>query len=428
MNGDLKITLEKSTLSNKMLPMYITALGVENITIDILKRFKDIPQSWGWRNVSSSKSITMKDIEENVDLPWDWNDVCENPNLTIDFIRQFKDIKPLNWINISKNLSISLTDIETNLDLPWNMGSICYREDLTIDFINRHLMRFSVGCIKDMTPRLLRDNPRIRIDWRWLCYAKNLTIDIVLDNLDKPWNWRELTRKFSLEIIDRYPTLSWHWLVIDEFHTLNIDFVLRHRDRLNIYNSTSNKGITITDIENNVDLGWNWREVSMKEGIKMSFVKQHLTKTLDWYGISCSTSITLKDIEDNIDLPWIWKSVSKNLNLTIHFVKKYRNKDWDWDQIVKNPNIDIEDIENLDDSYKLNWNQFMHNPNLTLPFLLKHLDKPLHTLTQNFFLYNDHAYTKTVKKEIENRRQLLSSIDIVNDVKKYVLNYYVGYQ
>ena len=60
-------------------------------------------------------------IEENLDLSWDQTCIAKNPNLTINFIRKYKEILNLNWCwpGISYNENIQMEDIENNLDLAW---------------------------------------------------------------------------------------------------------------------------------------------------------------------------------------------------------------------------------------------------------------------------------------------------------------------
>jgi hypothetical protein len=35
--------------------------------------------------------------------------------------------------------------------------------------------------------------------------------------------------------------------------------------------------------------------------------------------------------------PWIWYFISQNPNLTINFIEKYLEKDWNWNAISSNP-------------------------------------------------------------------------------------------
>ncbi len=42
---------------------------------------------------------------------------------------------------------------------------------------------------------------------------------------------------------------------------------------------------------------------------------------------------------------WNWFSISRNPNITMEFIEKHLDKPWDWYGISCNPNITIKDIE-----------------------------------------------------------------------------------
>ena len=42
---------------------------------------------WDWNELSWCESITMKDIRGNPQLPWNYHYISNNPNLTFDFFR-----------------------------------------------------------------------------------------------------------------------------------------------------------------------------------------------------------------------------------------------------------------------------------------------------------------------------------------------------
>lgn len=45
-------------------------------------------------------------IQQNLDLPWSWQGLSKNPNITMDFIIQHID-KPWDWKEISNNEFLS---------------------------------------------------------------------------------------------------------------------------------------------------------------------------------------------------------------------------------------------------------------------------------------------------------------------------------
>lgn len=62
----------------------------EQFNIDNLVKYKN--KSWNWFAVSRSSAITMEDIEAHPELPWKWNYVMCNPNLTWQFILKHTEI------------------------------------------------------------------------------------------------------------------------------------------------------------------------------------------------------------------------------------------------------------------------------------------------------------------------------------------------
>lgn len=44
----------------------------------------------------------METIEKNLEFPWDWGEIANNPNITIDFINRNLD-KPFDWEKLKYN-------------------------------------------------------------------------------------------------------------------------------------------------------------------------------------------------------------------------------------------------------------------------------------------------------------------------------------
>ena len=58
--------------------------------------------SWVWCQFFSNPNITCDIIELNPDLPWHWEEISKNKNLTEEFFR--KNISKLNLMSISDQL------------------------------------------------------------------------------------------------------------------------------------------------------------------------------------------------------------------------------------------------------------------------------------------------------------------------------------
>ena len=129
-----------------------------------------------------------KFIENNIDKPWDWKWLSQNPNITFDIILAHPD-KSWNWYWLSLNPNITFDIVLAHPDKPWKWGwdGLSCNPNIAFDNVLAH-----------------SDKPW---NWSWLSSNPNLTFDIVLVHPNKPWDWRELSyNTFSKEkqqFIDR---------------------------------------------------------------------------------------------------------------------------------------------------------------------------------------------------------------------------------
>ncbi len=86
---------------------------------------------------------------DNLDKPWNWYWISQNPNITLDIILNNPD-KPWDWPGISRNPNITCEIIQANPDKQW--------------------------------------------DWKYISYNFNITPLMIRDNLDKPWDWYILSK------------------------------------------------------------------------------------------------------------------------------------------------------------------------------------------------------------------------------------------
>ncbi len=96
-------------------------------------------------------------------IRWCPGGLSYNPNLTIDFVRKYFDPSPLlnekhdygmldekwSWYLISSNIGISMADIENNPDLPWNLDGILKNPNLDLRTINKYNIEDICGKIPD---------------------------------------------------------------------------------------------------------------------------------------------------------------------------------------------------------------------------------------------------------------------------------------
>ena len=79
-------------------------------------RNKSRYESQEWYEISQNQNIHMEDIENNLDLAWNFFYISRNQNLTIDFIKKYEN--KLSWTYVSSNKNMILDIIKSNPDLP----------------------------------------------------------------------------------------------------------------------------------------------------------------------------------------------------------------------------------------------------------------------------------------------------------------------
>ena len=87
---------------------------------------------WLWHLVSSNRAIGLLSILEYPHLPWDLSGIFSRDDLSIEFLKRYKNIPESIWRDISK--SIPLEEIVKDVSLPWNWNVISSRRDLNFEW------------------------------------------------------------------------------------------------------------------------------------------------------------------------------------------------------------------------------------------------------------------------------------------------------
>ena len=283
-----------------------------NVTAEFINNHS--PESWNWYVVSCNPNITWKDINDFPHLLWDWNGILRNPNVTPDMIDLYKQflqiINSCDWKSVSSN------------------------PNLTLEFINKHS----------------------DVKWDWHYYlSKNqyITLDIIIANLDKPWNWPKVSMNYNLtlDFINQHPNVNWDWNMISR--NMNLD-----------------------TIDANPDLKWDWyRGVSCNPNVTMEFINKHKNKDWEWNYISQYCNITLTDIVNNPDRHWNMRGILRNPHIIIDDIDDNMIKRYD---VSTNNNGPI---------FVNRWYDFSYNPNITCDFINANINEHWnwYAISQNKF-------------------------------------------
>ena len=99
----------------------------------------------------------------------------------------------------------------------------------------------------------------------WISMNPNITIEMIQNNPDKPWNWSSISRNpnITIDIILEHPDKHWDWSEISR-----------------------NPNITMQNIRDNPKKPWKWNWVSFNPNININIIKNNPEKPWDWHGIS----------------------------------------------------------------------------------------------------------------------------------------------
>lgn len=204
---------------------------------------------WDWIRLSRNPIVNRKIVRDNPNLPWQYQALSYNPNITIDDVLDDLN-QDWNWFAISQKPSVTLEIINSHPNLPWILSGLSINPNITVEFVKSH-------------PII---NNRMNWDYFWISRNTNITWKIVCENPDFQWNY------FGLSY---------------------------------------NPSITIQDVLTKPNKKWNWYEVSKKPSVTLDFVKSHHKIPWDWQGLSENPSISWLEVCTNLDLNWNWETLSK---------------------------------------------------------------------------------------------------------------------
>jgi hypothetical protein len=265
---------------------------------------------------------------------------------------------------------------------------------------------------KNFNMEIILSNQDLFNDWNSISYNNNLTINIILQNLHKDLNWFSISSNsnITMDIVEQYKELPW-----DRQGLSFNDNIIKHNMK------KSSETIKLYDIYK-IYKHKNFNVSKFLSNIKKDNRLKYYMK-----GLSSNSNVNSKDIENNIDLDWDWNLVSKNINLSSEFIQKYIYK-LNWENLSLNPTIDIDFIESTLNDLPWDFRKLSKNPNLNLKFIEKYIDHfDFDYLSENIFLYNDFIYKKNIEQDIEKRKTLVKNEikdifykDICGEILKYV--------
>ncbi len=161
--------------------------------------------------------------------------------------------------------------------------------------------------------------------WEDLSWDKNIDFQLIIENLDKPWNWNCLSLYRTWEEIQNNPTLPWDYYEVSRNQSVNENIVLQNQDfPWDFEGLSQNSNISIDFMISRPAHNWSWKEASFNISITIEHVIAHMELPWDWKILSgFNSSITMNVIEAHMELPWDWDSVMYNRTFNQEFVTRH---------------------------------------------------------------------------------------------------------
>lgn len=262
-----------------------------NITKEFIDNNLHFP--WDWKlGVSSNRNVDIEFIEKHNNKKWSWLLLSKHIKFNQQTLIKYKD--KLNFCKLSLNPNLTLDLVLDNNDLHWNYHNLLLNPIMTVDFFLKYEKKLFNNIY--FPTNLLSMNPEItinelnriniikRLSWNWDLiskYNKNITFDYYENHICKElFSLKYLSKKknITMKIIEDNPSIQWDWKYISINPNINIDFITKNDDKfiyLNWLELSKNKGITIKDIDN-YNYSWNWNGISMNPNITIDFIQKNI--------------------------------------------------------------------------------------------------------------------------------------------------------
>ena len=191
----------------------------DDITINFIKNNRDIIDShhsskWLWAKISEASYITNNIIIDNLDLPWKWQHVIKNKNLTLDlFDRLPKNITHQDWVWRDLSCINCLTEdfVKKHNDKSWSWADLILNPNISRKFIKDNCNKIisekiyihPCAFIPKLADKIF--DLEIDIDYHLLSNNHHLSYDIIKKYENHNWEWADLLgRTLSKDIILRF--------------------------------------------------------------------------------------------------------------------------------------------------------------------------------------------------------------------------------
>jgi hypothetical protein len=214
-----------------------------NITWDIICANRDKFTEDVW--ITYNPNITWEIVDENPNIAWDWKHICLNfsiPRVSLYSLKYFGKNNKCRWKYLSGNLDITWETVMEFHDRPWDWDLLSSNPDITWEIVKNNpnhpwnsarlcanpsfVWRDVLGVMEhigDMTMFSMNKNvtmpivlANLEVDWDWNCLSCTIPIKLILENPNEPWNWNRVSSRsdLTIDMVENHPEVNWHMLPI----------------------------------------------------------------------------------------------------------------------------------------------------------------------------------------------------------------------
>lgn len=262
-----------------------------------------------WRELTAKVDIDF--IFDHVELPWHFSELTRNPTLTLNHIKMHPELqtklKLTNNVDIINHFIITdFTKVIENKLFISHAYMINPKLLLTLSLGKLHKIKLNKIALLNKEFFIQNINNSI---WDFKIISTQINSEnfhIVVDNLDKNWDWRLISYQVSWNIIKSHPNYPWI-----------PDLV------------SANRSVTLQVIEDNPQYQWSFKGLSFNPNIIFDYVDNHKNDFLPYMKyLSINPGITLSDINKHPKYSWLWPYVSLRPCITLIHTLKYRRIKW----------------------------------------------------------------------------------------------------
>lgn len=284
----------------------------------------------------------MSVLEQVVELypaaQWDWLALSLNQSISFEFIQSHREY-PWNISAVSRNASITETIVRANVEFPWRYSDLCSNPNISFDFVLEYM---------------IRPEYKIDINWSMLSANPSITMGIVEQYSNYPWN-------------DQYLSMN---------PNINSNYILNEGSSRKWFmpHISSNRGITERDIYKNV-LQWNYLNLGSNPNLPAKYVNDNPDKLWNMHSVSSNSNITITDIETFHAIKWDSFGLSINPNITFDYVIAHPQYNWSKQMLLMNKAIDSDTILNNFEYFNIpRMEMYMcSNPTISINWVKKNL-------------------------------------------------------